>query len=155
MAVEIARSLGLTEGEIEYLRFGSILHDVGKIGISESIVRSPKTLTDAEFKIIHHLSLIRNHYERYDGKGYPDKLRGDAIPIGAQIVAVADAFDAMTSSRPYRKGLPFKQAAREIRNNAGTQFSPRITDTFFQVLENPQSLEKLSDLYNRRTVKAS
>ena len=116
--------LGLPESEIEYLRFGSILHDVGKIGIPESIVRSPKPLTDAEFKIIQkhplkgveilqpiafikdHMYLIRNHHERWDGKGYPDGLAGDAIPLGAQIVAIADAFDAMTSSRPYRKGMP-------------------------------------------------
>ena len=114
-------TLGLPDQEIEYLRFGSILHDVGKIGIPESIVRSPKPLTPAEFRIIQkhplkgveilqpitfikdHMYLIRNHHERWDGKGYPDKLAGDDIPLGAQIVAIADAFDAMTSSRPYRR----------------------------------------------------
>ncbi len=161
MAVEIARTLGVSEREIEYLSIGSILHDVGKIGISESIVRSPKSLTEAEFKIIQrhplkgveilqpisfirdHLYLIRNHHERYDGKGYPDKLKGEDIPFGAQIVAIADAFDAMTSSRPYRKGLPFKQAAREIERNAGTQFSPRIAGAFLTVLKDPNSLERL------------
>jgi putative nucleotidyltransferase with HDIG domain len=167
MVVEIARSIGLPEEEVEYLRFGSILHDVGKIGISESIVRSPKILSDAEFKIIqlhtlkgveilqpitfikNHLYLIRNHHERYDGKGYPDRLRGEEIPLGAQIVAVADAFDAMTSSRPYRKGLPFKQAAKEIHSQAGTQFSPRIAEAFLKVLEDPLAMKNLSFLLKK------
>jgi putative nucleotidyltransferase with HDIG domain len=148
MVVQIAHALGLPETEIEYLRFGSILHDVGKIGIPESIVRSPKPLTGAEMKIIQkhplkgveilqpisfikdHLHLVRNHHERWDGRGYPDGLAGDAIPLGAQIVAVADAFDAMTSSRPYRKGMPPRQAVKEIRRNAGTQFSRQIAEAF-------------------------
>jgi putative nucleotidyltransferase with HDIG domain len=150
---QVARQLRLCEREIEYLRFGSILHDIGKIGIPESIVRSPKPLTEAEFKIIQkhplkgveilqpisfikdHMHLIRNHHERWDGKGYPDKLAGDDIPLGAQIVAIADAYDAMTSSRPYRKGLPKKQAAREIRRNTGTQFSQKVSDALMLVLE--------------------
>ena len=153
IVVEVAKELGLPEHEIEYLQFGSILHDVGKIGIPESIVKSPKTLTDAEYKIIQrhplngvkilqpiafikdHMYLVRNHHERWDGTGYPDGLRGDAIPLGAQIVAIADAFDAMTSSRPYRKGMPKKQAAREIKKNTGTQFSQRVADAFMIVFE--------------------
>jgi len=148
LVVQIAHVLKLPEAEIEYLRFGSILHDVGKIGIPESIVRSPKLLTAAEFKIIQkhplkgveilqpiafikdHMYLVRSHHERWDGRGYPDGLAGDAIPLGAQIVSVADAFDAMTSSRPYRKGMPPKQAAKEIQKNAGTQFSSRMADAF-------------------------
>ena len=162
MAVAIARVLGLPETEIEHLRFGSILHDVGKIGIPESIVRSPKPLTEAEFKIIQrhplkgveilqpisfirdHMYLIRNHHERYDGRGYPDKLKGEDIPLGAQIVAVADAFDAMTSSRPYRKGMPRGQAAREIVKNIGTQFSKKVAEAFLSTLngENPQKNSK-------------
>lgn len=153
LALEIARILGFNAEELEFLRFGSILHDVGKIGISESIVRSPKRLSAAEFHIIQkhtlkgveilepiamlkeHLYLIRNHHERYDGGGYPDRLKGDAIPLGAQIVSIADAFDAMTSSRPYRKGMPAKQAAREIFRCAGSQFSPAMTEAFRQVFE--------------------
>jgi putative nucleotidyltransferase with HDIG domain len=149
----VARQLEIPDREVEYLRFGSILHDVGKIGISESIVRSPKRLTEAEFRIIkkhpmkgveilqpisfirNHMHLIRNHHERWDGRGYPDHLAGEAIPLGAQIVSIADAYDAMTSSRPYRKGLPQEQAAREIRRNMGTQFSPKVADAFILVLE--------------------
>jgi putative nucleotidyltransferase with HDIG domain len=151
MVVQLARALGIAEAEIEYLRLGSILHDVGKIGIPESIVRSPKPLTNAEFRIIQkhtvkgaeilqpivfmrrHMYLVRSHHERWDGKGYPDGLAGDDIPLGAQIVAVADAYDAMTSSRPYRKGMPPHQAVKEIQKNAGAQFSQRVADAFAAV----------------------
>jgi putative nucleotidyltransferase with HDIG domain len=152
MAVRVARTLKLPESEIEYLQFGSILHDVGKIGIPESIVKSPKPLTNAEYKIIQkhplkgveilhpiafiqdHMYLVRNHHERWDGRGYPDGLVGDAIPVGAQIVAIADAYDAMTSSRPYRKGMPAKQAAREIQKNSGTQFSQIMAEAFLETI---------------------
>jgi putative nucleotidyltransferase with HDIG domain len=160
IAIEVARVLGMPETEIEYLRFGSILHDVGKIGIPESIVRSPKSLTTAEFRIIqkhplkgveilqpisfirNHMYLIRSHHERWDGRGYPDKLAGDDIPLGAQIVAVADAFDAMTSSRPYRRGMPPKQAAKEIQKNMGTQFSRTVAEAFLKVFEARLSVDE-------------
>jgi putative nucleotidyltransferase with HDIG domain len=164
IVVEVARVLGLPEAEIEYLRFGSILHDVGKIGIPESIVRSTKVLTDAELRIIrkhplkgveilqpisfirNHMYLIRNHHERWDGKGYPDGLAGDAIPLGAQIVTVADAFDAMTSSRPYRRGMPPKQAAREIQKQTGTQFSQEVAAAFMKVFEKLGAPQNFNDL---------
>ncbi len=152
-AVQTARILGLPDAEVKYIERGSILHDVGKIGIPESIVRSPKSLTNAEFKIIQkhplkgveilqpiafiqdHMYLIRNHHERWDGRGYPDGLAGDDIPLGAQIVAVADAYDAMTSSRPYRRGMPPRQAFREIQKNTGTQFSRRVAEAFKVVFD--------------------
>ncbi len=164
MVVEIAKALGLPESEIEYLSFGSILHDVGKIGIPESIVKSPKLLSDAEFRIIkkhplkgveilqpisfikNHMYLIRNHHERWDGKGYPDGLAGNEIPLGAQIVAIADAYDAMTSSRPYRKGMPPQEAAREIQNNTGTQFSSQVSEAFLKVFEEVVLPQNLNDL---------
>jgi putative nucleotidyltransferase with HDIG domain len=164
MVVEIAKALGLPESEIEYLSFGSILHDVGKIGIPESIVKSPKLLSEAEFRIIkkhplkgveilqpiafikNHMHLIRNHHERWDGKGYPDGLAGNEIPLGAQIVAVADAYDAMTSSRPYRKRIPPKEAAREIQNNTGTQFSSQVSEAFLKVFEEVVLSQNLANL---------
>ncbi len=148
----VAAELGMDESEIEYLYFGSILHDVGKIGISESIVKSPKRLTDAERRIIqlhpvkgaeilkpisfirNHMYLVRNHHERWDGTGYPDGLRGDEIPLGAQIVAVVDTWDAMTSSRSYRREMPRARATREIEENRGRQFSPRVADAFLKIL---------------------
>jgi HD-GYP domain-containing protein (c-di-GMP phosphodiesterase class II) len=78
---------------------------------------------------------VRHHHERYDGKGYPDGLKGDEIALGAQIISVADAYDAMTSSRPYRRGLPPKQAARQIMKNTGIQFNPRVAEAFVTVFE--------------------
>lgn len=159
--VAIARELGMSEMEVEYFRLGSLLHDVGKIGISESIVKSRKPLSDADRKIIqkhpikgveilqhipflrNHMYLIRSHHERWDGKGYPDGLQGQEIPLGARIVAVADVFDAMTSDRPYRKGLPPKRAAREIRDGIGTQFSREAAEAFLAVFErNGSALEE-------------
>jgi putative nucleotidyltransferase with HDIG domain len=152
MVVRVAHTLKLPESEMEYLQFGSILHDVGKIGIPEYIVTSPEPLSDTEYRIIQthplrgveilhpiafiqdHMYLVRNHHERWDGSGYPDGLCGDAIPVGAQIVAIADAFDAMTSSRPYRKGMSARLAAREIQKNSGIQFSPKIAEAFRQTI---------------------
>ena len=163
IVVQVARELGVSEQEVEYLRFGSILHDVGKIGISESIVKSSAPLSDSERKIIQghpikgleilehipfikeHMYLIRNHHERWDGKGYPDGLRGEEIPLGAQIVAVADTFDAMRSSRPYRKGLPPKQAAREIKKGIGTQFSSNVVQAFLTVFDKNPDLQNELD----------
>ncbi len=148
LSVEIGRRLGLGKQELEYLRLGCLLHDVGKIGVSESIVRSPKSLSSAEYNIIKlhptkgaeivrpvgflkdHLYLIRNHHEWNDGSGYPDGLAGDRIPLGARIVALADAYDAMTSTRPYRKGMPPEEAAGIIDEASGTQFSPEVVAAF-------------------------
>ena len=91
--------------------------------------------------IREHMYLIRNHHERWDGKGYPDGLRGMRFPLGAQIVAVADVFDAMSSYRPYRKGLPPKQAAREIKKGIGTQFSGSVVSAFLSVFEKDPELQ--------------
>ena len=154
LARRIAENMELSRDEISFIGIGSLLHDVGKIGIPESIVKSPKRLTPAEYKIIQthpskgaeiispirrlngHEYLIMSHHERYDGKGYPDGLKGDQIPIGAQIISIADTFDAITSSRAYRKGLPMAEAARRIRDSRGKQFSPEVTDAFLTVYEN-------------------
>lgn len=164
LSEKIGKILNLPSEEIEFLKIGGILHDVGKIGIPESIVRSPKQLTKAEYNIIKlhpvkgeeilepitflkgHLYLVRNHHERYDGKGYPDKLKGDEIPFGAAIMSIADTFDAMISSRPYRKGIPLKQAAKEIYRNSGTQFAPELVEAFKIVFENDILLHKLQYL---------
>jgi len=151
LAVRIAREMNLTKEEVDFIGIGSLLHDVGKIGIPESIVRSPKKLTTAEFKIIrmhpekgceivkpirkfkNHDYLIRSHHERHDGKGYPDGLAGDEIPVGAQIISLADTFDAITSSRAYRKGLPKEEAVKRICEANGTQFSPIVTEAFISI----------------------
>ncbi|MCP5515014.1 MAG: HD domain-containing protein [Spirochaetales bacterium] len=151
ISVRIGEKIGLEQKEIEYLRHGCLLHDVGKIGISESIVCKNAELTDEEYDIIKqhpikgeeivrsisflqdHLYLIRNHHEWYDGSGYPDGLCGEEIPIGAQIVGVADAYDAITSTRPYRRGLPPGEALARINNYSGIQFSPLVVNAFREI----------------------
>ena len=149
-SAEVARVLGFGDPQVEMLHHATILHDVGKIGIPESIIHKPRPLTAEEFEVIKehpmkgvhilrhvpfisdHLHIIRNHHERWDGRGYPDGLAGDAIPFEAQIVSVTDAYDAMTSTRPYRAGMPHARAAEEIRRGAGSQFSDRIVEAFME-----------------------
>jgi putative nucleotidyltransferase with HDIG domain len=150
----IAAGLGLTELEIKRITIAGLLHDVGKIGVPDSILNKPSKLTDEEFEVIkqhptlgknilEHMSSIKDvleyveyHQERFDGKGYPEGLKGEEIPLGARIVSVADAFHAMTSSRPYRKTpLTLEQAIVELRENSGTQFDPIIVDVFVSMVE--------------------
>jgi putative nucleotidyltransferase with HDIG domain len=152
-SAEIAEELSLHAEEVEFLKTGAMLHDIGKIGVPESIIKSPKPMTDEQYDIMkihpvrgveilapisflrNHLHLIRNHHECFDGSGYPDGLKGDEIPLGAQIITVADAYDAMTSSRPYRKAFRPKQALKEILENAGTQFGPTVCDAFERIFD--------------------
>ncbi len=154
-----ARSLGLDNVELETIRYAGYLHDVGKIGIPDAILTKPGKLTVEEFAIIKKhpvLSdrilkpvdfpypvqpLVRHHHERYDGKGYPDQLAGEEIPLGARILAVADSYEAMTSDRPYRKALSVERALDELVRNKGTQFDPRIVDEFVRIVsaEKPAS----------------
>jgi putative nucleotidyltransferase with HDIG domain len=162
-AVAIARqmtengSIQFTEEFFENLYIAGMLHDIGKIGVSEAILNKTGKLTDNEYinmklhtnrgaEIVKPLCLpdeivngIRHHHERYDGRGYPDGLQGENIPISAAIIAVADAFDAMVSDRPYRKGLLKEDAIEEIRKNTGTQF-------------NPLPAKALIELYNKKMV---
>jgi putative nucleotidyltransferase with HDIG domain len=153
IAALIGEEMGLSSEELEQLRIGGFLHDIGKIGVPESIIKNPKSLSKSEFRVIQrhaikgveiiepisflrpHLHLIRHHHERYDGKGYPDGLKGDEIPVGARIMAVADTYDAMTSSRPYRKGLPPVQALRAISRESGQQFAPEVVVAFQRVFD--------------------
>lgn len=148
LAVGLARLAGLDAQAIEAVGYGAALHDVGKIGISESILRKPGPLTDSEWtemrehpaigaRIVAPLRLgalvrpiVRAHHERWDGAGYPDGLRGAAIQTGARIVAIVDAFDAMTHDRPYRAGLPLDRALDELRREAGRQFDPDLSELF-------------------------
>ncbi|MCX7031361.1 MAG: HD domain-containing protein, partial [Spirochaetes bacterium] len=154
-SVGIARYLGYSEQQIENLKFGCILHDVGKIGLVSYLelqksgplskeeyekikthpVRGEEVLKENKFFQDTHRYIVRNHHERWDGTGYPDHLAGKEIPPEAQIVAVADAFDAMISDRPYRKGLPKSHAANEIKKCSGSQFSPKATEAFVQFYE--------------------
>jgi putative nucleotidyltransferase with HDIG domain len=143
-ALMLAGQLGFTDEELQAVEVGAVIHDIGKIGIPDRILLKPGRLDSDEFAemrrhpeissyILDELELpevvrdmARNHHERYDGKGYPDGLKGDQIPLAARILTVADAFDAMTSDRPYRRALSHEVAAAEIRRNAGTQFCPHV-----------------------------
>lgn len=145
--------LGLSRSQHDELRLLGVLHDIGKIGIQDSILQKPGALTEAEWiemkkhpeigcriaQSVHELApiadYILSHHERWDGTGYPQGLKGEAIPLLARLLAVADAYDAMTQPRPYRAALSHAEAVTEIVRCAGTQFDPRIVDAFLQVIE--------------------
>ncbi|NLL06575.1 MAG: HD domain-containing protein [Clostridiaceae bacterium] len=146
ISCELARTMGLSENDIDDLRYAAILHDIGKIGISASILNKREKLTDEEFdeikkhpyiayNILKDIDFLKNglngilqHHERYDGKGYPNGLKGEEICIFGRILCVADAFDAMTSDRPYRKGMSMEAALIELERCKASQFDPKIVD---------------------------
>ena len=152
-AMAIARRLGVTEWECRNIKYAAALHDIGKIGIARKILNKPGALSEEEFvhvkshpllgdSIIEPVAflqaprqIILHHHERYDGKGYPDGLKGEEIPLGARILAVADSFEAMMSDRPYRKALALEDATRELRINSGTQFDPRVVRASLDAIE--------------------
>ena len=149
----IAREMGWSSSEIRHLKNAAYVHDVGRIGIPDSILNKPSKLTEEEYVMIkahtiigadvlkditvieHAAEVARSHHERYDGKGYPDGLKGEEILIQARIVAVADRYDAMSTRRIYRKALSQEQILEELKDNRGTQFDPVIVDTFVHLLE--------------------
>jgi len=152
-AVKIAQVAGCTREEIEILNISGNLHDIGKIGIPDSILLKPGKLTDHEYEIIKkHASIgsnilghfemwpreqeaVKHHHERWDGGGYPDGLSGKEIPFLSRIISVADVYDALTSDRSYRKRLPEQTAVRMIRENSGLQFDPLIVEAFMEVYD--------------------
>lgn len=148
IAANIAEEMGLSELFVEQIKIAGLLHDIGKIGILEALLEKPDKISDEEFPpmLLHPekgvailspieqlqdvLPAIRHHHERYDGTGYPDGLKGEEIPLQARIVAVADAFDAMVSDRPYKKGFSVQKALRVLERGAGTQFDPVVVECF-------------------------
>jgi putative two-component system response regulator len=158
-SVETARRLGLGEPVIEQIRIGGELHDIGKIGTREAVLQKPGSLTEDErHQICEHpalgermlaplarespgvLRIVRSHHERLDGSGFPDGLQGEAIPLEARIVAVADAFDAMTSERPYRSPRPPADALGELRQVSGSQLDPDAVAAFTAAFPDPAAL---------------
>jgi len=155
-ATETAKRLNLNEEETEHIRQASMVHDLGKIGISEKILLKRSPLNKDEFEEIkkhtqigadilrpihffnHIIPLVFYHHERWDGKGYPNGLKGEEIPVGARIVAIADVYQALISDRPYRKAYPQKQALRIIKDGSGTHFDPNIVDTFLKLIQQKQ-----------------
>jgi response regulator RpfG family c-di-GMP phosphodiesterase len=153
VALSVGKEMGATHEELDVLNFSGHLHDIGKIGIRDGILLKPSYLTAEEYEtikqhpiigasIIGHLGLmseeqkvIRHHHERWDGKGYPDGLKGEAIPYLARILSVADVYDAMASHRAYRERIPDELIIKMIRQNAGTQFAEEVVDAFLKVYE--------------------
>ncbi|PYS77252.1 MAG: hypothetical protein DMF66_10490, partial [Acidobacteria bacterium] len=150
-SLRLGRELRLDSEQLRALEFGSLLHDIGKIGVPDAILRKPSALTEEEWvrmrehprhgqKILRGIGflegaarVVAQHHERWDGTGYPLGLRGEGIDLNARIFAVADAFDAMTSDRVYRKGRPYEAAAAELDGWAGRQFDPRVVAAFGRV----------------------
>ncbi len=149
-AMALGRELKLSEVELETLEFGAFLHDIGKIGVKDSVLLKPGPLDDDEWKHmkIHPvvgyqiavqldmlkpmIACIRNHHERWDGSGYPDGLKGEAIPMLARIVCLADAYDAMATDRPYKRAIPIDECKIILRRQAGPQFDPHLVELFIQ-----------------------
>ncbi len=154
MSLALADRIGLINVEKDALRVVAPIHDLGKIGVPDTILLKPAKLTDEEYAIMKNHSnlgqeilsqfeilsresiIIRNHHERFDGKGYPDKLSGENIPVCARILSVCDTFDAMTTNRPYRRAASVKEALQEIERCSGSQFDPAIAEEFIKMILN-------------------
>jgi len=164
MAVAVARELGLSEDEVLEIEFAAALHDIGKIGVTDNILRKSAPLDEDEWKEMRRHSelgyqilkgidflkdaaeIVYAHHERFDGKGYPRGLAGEEIPLGSRLFAIVDAFDAMTSRRPYRAASSREYACEEVSRNSGTQFDPFLVNTFLKVIRRSSEEE-----YNDRT----
>jgi putative two-component system response regulator len=154
-ARRVGQALGLADDALDDLLWGGVIHDIGKIGIPDSILLKPGPLTVAEFDIMKQhvftgeeiarplrsahdlLPIIRHHHERIDGTGYPDGLAGENIPLGARIVSICDAFDAMISDRPYRRGLTHENALATLTAGAGTQWDAQLVGIFLTLVSEP------------------
>ena len=164
-SVLIGEKLGLPEDQIKTLKIGGLFHDIGKIGIPDSILLKPGKLTDDEYsEIKNHPSIgahilgsaktfqdivpiVKHHHEKYDGNGYPSRMKGEEIPYLARIAAVADTFDAMTSRRSYRDAIDLQKVKDEIKRCEGTQFDPQIAEAFLDILEH--DFDKIKDIQER------
>jgi len=149
-SMAIAKEMGLKQESIEKIKLAGLVHDIGKIGVMESVLNKPGRLTEEEYKHVQKhpeigerilapvantdeiLKLVRSHHERYDGTGYPDGLKGIQIPLCARILAIADAYEAMTSERPYREAMSDKEAQAKVERGAGSQFDPEVSDVFLK-----------------------
>ena len=153
-AMLLGERLGLSQREVKTLKVGGLFHDIGKIGIPDHILSKEGSLSAEEFaeikkhpeigkRILKNATIFNDiipivyyHHEKFDGTGYPEGLKGEEIPYLARITTVVDTFDAMTSSRSYRKAIPIEKVIDEIRKNEGTQFDPKITEVFLDILKN-------------------
>jgi HD-GYP domain-containing protein (c-di-GMP phosphodiesterase class II) len=170
LAVRISEVYGLRAQEIDRVELAARVHDLGKIGISDAILNKAGRLEDHEWELMkahpaigeqllgpyrqfrHESLIVRHHHERWDGRGYPDGVHGNDIPIGSRIIAVADAFDAMTSDRPYRAALSTDYAVDEIRKGALSQFDPQVVASFLHVIDDMQKVTPISRASERGAV---
>jgi len=158
ISVAMGKELSMSRDGIEKIRLAGLIHDIGKIGVRESVLNKPSGLTEEEFQHVKYhpeigehilnpivddeeiLMTVRHHHEHYDGTGYPDRLKGESIPLGARILAVADSYDAMTSERPYRKAMSAETACAEVERGKGTQFDPGAADAFLRTRKLTKSI---------------
>ena len=158
LAVAVARRFGMSSEELDEVARAAELHDIGKVGIPDAILDKPGRLDDDEWEFMRQHTilgerilnaaaalrpvarLVRASHERWDGTGYPDKLTGAEIPLGARIIAVCDAYEAMTTDRAYRRALSAEAATQELRASAGTQFDPDVVDAFLNTVASPDAL---------------
>lgn len=171
MAQTIGQQMGLTARQSDILHVAGHLHDIGKVGIQDAILKKRGPLTKSEFNIIKKhpvigadimkpimpfsgkngiIEMIRHHHERFDGKGYPDGLKGEEIPLGARIIAVADSISAMLQHRPYRKAMSYEDMLEEVAQCSGTQFDPVVVEAFFEVSDIVK--EYIGSLHTSRSV---
>jgi putative nucleotidyltransferase with HDIG domain len=153
LTVELARAVGISENEMDYVRRGALLHDIGKMGVPDSVLLKPGTLNDREWEIMRRhpeyaynllepieylrpvLDIPYCHHEKWDGSGYPRGLKGEEIPLMARVFAIVDVWDALMSDRPYRKAWSFEQAYKHIQEQSGTHFDPIIVAAFIEMLD--------------------
>lgn len=159
-SISLGREMGLNEDELYDLEMAALFHDIGKIGVPDSVLLKPSRLTEDEF---HEMKLhpsksyeilkdfevfqevaryAKHHHERYDGRGYPDSLKGEGIPLFSRIILIADTFDAMTSTRPYRKGLSYDIAFSELEEFSGSQFDPELVIHFVKAMKKDQAKQE-------------
>ena len=158
----LGREIKLNSEELYELELAALFHDIGKIGVPDSVLLKPSRLTQEEFEVMkqhpsktaeilegfdvfsHIAKYAKHHHERFDGRGYPDNLKGETIPLYSRIILIADTFDAMTSTRPYRKGLPYETAFLELEKYSGTQFDPKLAESFIHAMKEDQEKSESS-----------
>ncbi|MCX6357843.1 MAG: response regulator [Candidatus Aureabacteria bacterium] len=151
-ALRLSKEMGIRSKDLHHISKGALLHDIGKIGIPDKILLKPGSLNEEEWKLMRRhpeigynilknidflipaLGIVLNHHEHYDGKGYPKGLKGEGVPLWSRIFLVIDAFDTMTTDRPYRKAISFEKAFNEIKRCSGTQFDPNVVKCFLGIL---------------------
>ncbi len=166
--LSVGKEMNFSESELYELEVSALFHDIGKIGVPDAVLQKPSRLTEDEFlemklhptksaQILEEFPLFKSiaknakhHHERYDGRGYPDSLKNEEIPLFSRIILIADTFDAMTSTRPYRKGLPYEVAFQELIEFSGTQFDPVIVNHFISAMKKEQ--QKSEDTFTLKIV---